>query len=146
MAMKGLFFSLDALFAVIIALIILTVISFHLLRGQEDIFSRLYLFKIANDALVVLDKNKTLSTLDNITIINGLNSILPKNLAYKFSVKVYECSNVQCTGFNEATGKSFNIIPNVNEENPSIAKRSFLTFENKRIKYFSNAELRVWLK
>ena len=145
MAMKGFFFSLDILFASIIAIIILVAISFNLLRGQEDPFSGLYLSKVANDVLVVLDKNKAFSSLNGTDIANILNSTLPKNWGYKLSVKVYECYDKNCNSFKDVN-KSFDVISDLNEENPSIAKRSFLTFVNNRIKYFSNAELRVWLK
>ena len=142
---KGFFFSLDTAFAIIIAIILVIGIFFNLDKSQNGGFEKLYLSKFANDALITLDKNRTLETLNNSTIENSLKNILPDNLAFKLNVTVYQCKDVKCSGFDN-TDKNIAInSSNIPEENSIIAKRAFLTFENKRIKYFSIAELRIWL-
>lgn len=142
---KGFFFSLDIAFAIMIAIILVVGIFFNLNKSQNGEFEKLYLSKFANDALITLDKNRTLETLNNSAIENRLNYILPNNLAFKLNVTVYKCKeDIKCNEF--IINNTFNINrSNIPEENSVIAKRAFLTFENKRIKYFSIAELRIWL-
>jgi len=140
---KGFFFSLDTAFAIMIAIILVIGIFFNL-KSQNGEFEKLYLSKLANDVLITLDKNRTLETLNNSTIENSLNYILPDNLAFKLNITIYKCKeNIRCDEF--VINNTFSISSNIPEENSVIAKRAFLTFENKRIKYFSLAELRIWL-
>jgi len=143
---KGFFFSLDTALAVIVATVLIIGTFFNLSKGQEDVFGRLYISKIANDVLITLNKNKTLDTLDSALIKNRLNDILPDNLAFKLNITVYECDSSTCQKFNVVSGKNVLINPDSQEIDSITAKRSFLTFENNQIKYFSVAELRVWLR
>ena len=141
----GFVFSLDTALAITIAVIIISGISFNLLKGQSDVFGNLYLSKLANDALITLDKNGTLETLDYTRINATLTSILPNNLAFKLNITVYECADQNCGSFNVVNGENILINPNAKESDSIIAKRVVLTFDNSKIKYFSTAELRVWL-
>lgn len=146
---KGFFFSIDTALAIVITTIIIFGIFFNLSKSQQDLSGGLYLSKLANDALITLDRNKTLDTLNETIIKNGLNDILPNNLAFKLNITVYECTNPVSTGcgeFSLTTGKNiYIIVPNVTEKDSVPSKRMFLTFENNRIKYYSISELRVWL-
>ncbi len=143
---NGLAFSLDATLAITIAVILIFGIGFNLFKAQSSIFGSLYLSKIANDALITLNKNKTLETLDSQIINNTLKSILPKNLAFKFGTIVYECSDQDCKNFLVVSEKNIYLKNlDIQEVDSVVAKRSFLTFESNRIKYFSISELRVWL-
>lgn len=142
---KGFFFSIDTAFALMVVVILVAGIFFNLNKSQNGGFEKLYLSKFANDALITLDKNRTLETLNNSTIENSLKNILPDNLAFKLNVTVYKCKeDIKCNEF--VINNTFSITSsNIYEENSVIAKRAFLTFENKRIKYFSITELRIWL-
>lgn len=146
---KGFFFSLDTALAVIIAILLVVGIFFNLSRGKEDLFGNLYLSKLANDALITLNKNKTLDTLNESLIKTALTDISPDNLAVKLNITVYECTKPVSTGceeFSVINEKNIYFInPNVTEKNSVNGKRVFLVFQNNRIKYYSIAELRVWL-
>lgn len=143
---KGFVFSIDSALAVVIAAIIISGIYFNLFKGQQDLSGNLYSSKLTNDALITLNKNKILDTLNESTIKNRLNDILPDNLAFKLNVTVYECDDQACRNFVVVSGKNLYILShNVTEEDSVSSKRMFLTFQDGRIKYFSIAELRAWL-
>lgn len=141
---KGFFFSIDIMIAIIVAFILILSLSFHLLRGQEDPFASLYLSKVANDILVVLNKNKTLETLDTATINSSLVAVLPKNLAAKLNITIFCDPEGGC----RVPAKDVNIIypSGAVEKDAVISRRGFLTFANKKIQYYCLAELRVWLR
>lgn len=141
--MKGIFFSLDMLFAVVIAGILIASFYYHLYRSQEDAYSKLYLSKIANDALIILDKNGTLETL-NPTIINeSLVKILPSNIAWKLNITYYS----YCLW----PGSFILKYPaDAVEKDYVTGRRNFITIGklmgSNVITNCSLAELRVWLK
>jgi len=146
--MKGFAFTLDALLAMIIALAILTAIYTMMPKAQRDYFLESYETKIANDILIVLNKNGTLETHDQTFIRNALAELLPDGYGGRLNVYVYECSNPTCDSFvisNQIVPYAITIDKSTPEKDPVLAKRSFLTFDKNRIKYYSIAELRVWL-
>lgn len=140
---KGFFFSIDTAFAFMVVVILVAGIFFHLSKGPKDFSGGLYLSKLANDALITLDNNKTLESLDESFIRSSFNAALPDNLAFSLNIKVYECGDQKCNNF--VVVNEININSTVPEENSIISKRSFITFQSNRIKYFSIAELKVWL-
>lgn len=146
--MKGFVFTLDALLATTIAIVILIATYTMIPKGQQDYFLDDYKTKIANDILIVLDKSNTLETNDETLIQNSLTSILPNNYGARLNVYVYECATHDCDNF-VLSSKVAPYVITVNRSMPEkdsvLAKRSFLSFENNRIKYYSLAELRVWL-
>lgn len=146
--MKGFVFTLDALFATMIALVILIATYSIIPKGQEDYFLDDYKTKIANDILIVLDKNKTLETNDKNLIQNSLAGILPSNYGARLNIYVYECGT-NCDNFvlsNQVPPYVITLNRSMPEKDSVLAKRSFLTFDkNNRIQYYSLAELRVWL-
>lgn len=146
--MRGLFFSIDALFGVIIAIILITAFSVIMLQAGENRTSGLFLSKIADDALVSLDKNDTLDTLDSSKINTTLAKILPKNSGYILDVSVFQCNSSECLTFSKVVPQSFTIsVAPSTEKNPVIAKRVFLTFNsNNLVDHFNKAELKVWLR
>ena len=147
MAIKGFFFSLDSLFAIIIAIVIISGILFFASKGQDDKFTRLYITKLANDALIVLNKNNILDTLNATSINTSLINILPKDMAFNIVITPFQCKDSNCQDFTEVGSEKIKIkYPATSEEtNPLSARREFLIFENSKIKYFALAELRVWL-
>ncbi len=99
--MKGLVFTTDAMFAVLIVFIILPIFIYVKLQTQTDEFNNLYLTKFANDVLIVLKKSGALETLNKTIISNSLSEILPPNLgAYILRTQAYNCSGPSCTSFS----------------------------------------------
>ena len=146
MAVKGLFFSVDALFGLIIAVSIVAAFSYTMSRYQEDRTGVLYLSNLAGDVLSSMDKNGTLDTLDGAKVNSTLNKILPSSVGYILDVKVFQCSGSGCPSFSEVPAKSFTAKSDPpSEKNSVIAKRVFLTFDSgNRVQYFNKAELRMW--
>ena len=146
--MKGFVFTLDALLATTIALVILIATYTMIPKGQQDYFLESYQTKIANDILIVLDKSNILETHDKTLIQNYLASALPSNYAAELDVQVYECTAPKCDGFVLSSAiRPYSVIVDRStlEKDSVLAKRGFLSFQNDRIKYYSLAELRVWL-
>lgn len=146
--MKGFAFTLDALLAMIIALVILTATYAMFPKGQQDYFLESYQTKLANDILIVLDKNGTLETNDQNFIRSSLTSVLPDNYGARLNVYTYECNGPACDGFiisNHVVPYVVTIDKSMPEGESVLAKRGFLSFQNNKIKYYSIAELRIWL-
>ncbi|MBI4009608.1 MAG: hypothetical protein HY361_00230 [Candidatus Aenigmarchaeota archaeon] len=142
--MKGIIFTTDALLATLAFFIILTASFYIKSQTQADNFGNLHLSKAVNDILTVLNKNRTLETVDKTVISDILIQVLPPSMNASLRVQYFKCSNQQCDSFsldkefliNNCIGKSFE---------PSLAKTSFLTFESNRVSYFGLAELGVCL-
>lgn len=101
--MRGIFFSLDTIFAVVIAVAMVVAINFFLLRAQEDPVKDLYVEKLANDILLTLVKNRTFENTNTTTVSDAFSSILPKNLGGILSVDMYNCVGPGCASFNKTT-------------------------------------------
>ncbi len=146
MSRKGFIFTLDIMFAIVVAMTIVFGIFYFSQKTQTK--GNLYAEKVANDILVVLGKNKTLETLNQQKINSSLFSILPSNFATKLNITVYECENQNCDEFEIEDDNNILItIPNgAVEDDAVIARRTLLNFSNNKIKYFANAELRLWLR
>src|SRR3972149_4261706 len=140
--MKGIVFTTDALLAALVLVIILVAFAYLRAQTQTDNFPNLYLSKIAYDALTVLDRNKTLATLDAGKINASLAKILPGNIAGRLEIAVYEWDNGQFELEQQIT------VQTAKFDNSTFltARRSFLTFSNRQIQYYNIAELGVGLK
>ena len=99
---KGLFFTLDTIFAIIIAISMVVAINFFLTRSQSDPAADLYIEKVANDILLTMVKNRTFENPSNASIAAAFNDILPENLGGVLDVKLYRCGNPSCTSFVSA--------------------------------------------
>ena len=97
---KGFVFTLDSLFAVIIATTILGATFFMVSNAQKDYFREIQMSQIANDALIVLDELNVLDDHNKSEIRDGLVATLPINYGARLRVFPYECVNDECTGFN----------------------------------------------
>jgi len=93
MEMKGFVFSLDALLAMTIVLIIFTAITFSLMSGQKDHLTKSFITKYANDILIILDQNETLDTLNETFIREELSKVVPINLCAMIHIDAYEYDN-----------------------------------------------------
>ncbi len=90
MEMKGFVFSLDALLAISIVLIIFIALTFSLIKGQQDYLTKAMITKYANDILIVLDENETLDTLNETFIKEELKKVIPINLCAMLHIDSYE--------------------------------------------------------
>ena len=106
--MKGVFFSLDTIFAVIIAIAMVAAINFFLLRAQNDPVKDLYIEKLANDILFTLVKNKTFENSNSTFVANAFTNTLPENLGGILRVRLYQCVNPGCGSFNKTSEYSVN--------------------------------------
>lgn len=141
---KGFAFSIDALLAVVVAIILIAGIFTNISRDKNKV-ENAYLQKVANDILVTLNKNKTLDTLNKTLIENILNEVTPAAIDYTLNITVYECQDQDCRSFVTVDGNSIYISSSTLAGSDSVtAKRVFLTFQDSRIKYFNTAELKVW--
>jgi len=100
---KGVFFSLDTIFAIIIAVGMVAAINFFLLRAQEDPVKDLYVEKLANDILLTLVKNRTFESPNTTSVADAFSEILPENLGGVLNVKLYDCIGQNCVAFNKTT-------------------------------------------
>ena len=145
MEMKGFVFSLDALLAISIVLIIFIALTFSLIKGQEDYLTKAMITKYTNDIIIILDQNETLDTFNETYIKEELTKIVPNSLCAMINMTSYEYKN-----------KEFELDETVeiflceesfdNNQDIFIAKRGFLTFEDNRIDKYNLATIKVWLK
>jgi hypothetical protein len=100
---KGFVFTLDSLFAVIVATTILSATFFMMSNAQKDYFREMQMNQIANDALIVLDELGVLESHNKSEIKNKLVEVMPTNYGAKLKVFPYECVDAECTGFNRSS-------------------------------------------
>jgi hypothetical protein len=139
MSRRGFVYTLDAMFAVLILLILLATFSFFSADAEENPYPLLVLKKQANDMLIVLDKKGDLAT-GNITQINeSLHENFPPSLQTHMELEYYNFSNrfhyVNATDF----GADYSGIDEL-----VLAQREFLVLENGSVKYYAIARLRIW--
>jgi len=142
---KGFFFAVDSLIAVVIAFIFIVGVVFFVNRASEDKFANLYLEKVANDILFVMNKNETLQSLDNNKIQGVLAGVLPKNLAANLNVTTFKCTDQSCNTFTYNNNINILTPANAVESDAVIARTGFVTFKAGKIDLFATAELRIWL-
>ncbi|MHA1872857.1 MAG: vWA domain-containing protein [Candidatus Heimdallarchaeaceae archaeon] len=88
--MKGFIFSLDALLAISIVLIIFIALTFSLIKGHEDYLAKAMITKYTNDILIILDQNETLDTFNETFIKEELKKVVPINLCALVHIDSYE--------------------------------------------------------
>ena len=88
---KGFIFTLDALIALFIIAITITVSGTFLLKNLNQNINSLQIEKIGADAIAVLDYNNDFNGLNKKTIESKINNIMPNN--YDLSFKM-ECQNI----------------------------------------------------
>ncbi len=146
MQTKGIAFILDALLALTVAVIILTAVYSTGPRAQRDYFIEGQLTDFANDILVVLDKNESLSTLDADEIESVLEDILPDSYATEIKIYSYRYADSHTPPFSlekTVTAK----YPDASIPNEFVrAERSFVTFDAGEIDRYNIVDLRMWLR
>ena len=87
---KGQVFSLDAIIAIFLVMIVLISSFFMVNKENEENYELLQQFNLANDVFTVLDVNGKLDSLNKNSIKTSIETILPKNFDYAFRL---ECEN-----------------------------------------------------
>lgn len=88
--MRGYVFTLDAAFAVIIVGVLLLMVYSYPITSYSSGADIIAIRRTASDIVAVLDYNDVLDTLDNDTIAQELNQLLPHNLGMSMTLDVYD--------------------------------------------------------
>jgi hypothetical protein len=100
---KGFVFTLDALFAVTIAITVISATFVMVSDAQKDYTNQLQINQIAIDTLIVLDELGILQSHNKTKIKEGMMQVMPYNYGAKMMVFPYECVDEECTGFAYST-------------------------------------------
>ncbi len=84
---KGFVFSMDATFALIIVVFILTMANIYLILGNQATSIDVQTNKYGDDIIKILDEQGTLQTLNQATINTALQTLVPVNYDVSISVK-----------------------------------------------------------
>ncbi len=136
---KGIIFSMDVMFAVIVAALFIAAFYYYASRSV-DIYPVLYVERVANDALIVLDKKGDLGKFDLFVINDTLAKSMSPNFGWYANLTVYNTSSdpVAMVGIIDPPGSI--------EETSIAAKRYFVTLSNSSIRYNVLITLRLWLR
>ncbi|MEK6952310.1 MAG: hypothetical protein AABX29_04805 [Nanoarchaeota archaeon] len=84
---KGQVFSLDAVIAIFLVMIVLISSFFMVNKENEENYELLQQFNLGNDIFTVLDVNGKLNSLNRNSIKTSIETILPKNFDYSFRLE-----------------------------------------------------------
>ncbi len=138
---QGFAFSIDALLAVFVLLFAVSAIYFFSSDTRTDVYSHTVMKKQADDLLLVLDKDGELATLNSTLLNNSINSTILSSLDWNLNIDYYNYSGGFIPAGNLSTGSNYSSVPNV-----VIGTRTFLVFQNNRVKHYGVARLRLWPK
>ena len=96
---KGFVFTLDALFAVMVAITMISGTFLMVSGAQKDYTHQLQISQIAIDTLVVLDEMGVLESHNKTEIRGAMTQVMPYNYGARLRVTPYECVDEECTGF-----------------------------------------------
>ena len=85
MRKKGFVLTLDAVFALVVVMIILLTASYYMTKAREPALSKIQVVKRGSDILWQLNYQKVLDTADSAQINNNLTSLLPVN----YDMRIY---------------------------------------------------------
>ena len=138
--------TLDAFFAVIVALSILSIGLYHPFKESTDASSKLDIQRNMNDALYLLDKEGAFKEPINTTKIEAdLNSTIKEQYDWKVNITgyTYGGSNIFKQTYFDSLG---NTTKDLSKIEVMHGTRLFLTFGNFAITGFYTAEYWVWTK
>ncbi len=138
---KGFALTLDSALAVIILVFFLSIYAFLSYQAMEDPHLPLILEKEADDLLIVLDKSGVLSC-RNDSIINGtINMSLPEYIAWNLEMEYYNYTDGFALEENGTLGGDYS-----RAGKRAVAQREFLVIENRGVRYYGIARLRLWVE
>lgn len=142
---KGFVFTLDALFATIVAVTIIATVYHFTSTAQRDYFVESQLAAFANDILVVLEKDGTLESLNIEKIERALEDALPDNYAAQIKIDSYKYQE----GFllESTIISSYPVGADATMPYDIVrAKNNFVTFSDGKIRRYNIGEIKLWLR
>ena len=136
---KGNAFTVEALLGSMLFMIFIWSLSSYGAFSGNDSWS-IAQEKLADDALIVLEKDGTLATQNSTLISEGLVRMLGNNTSFRMEMKTYNYTN---SGFVSIVNSSFgSSIPD--DKGLSVAERSFISSYNGSASNYSVARLYLW--
>jgi len=136
---KGQVFTVEALLGSLLFMIFIWSLASFVSNSKTDSWS-IAQEKLADDALIVLDKNGTLATLNSTLISQELARMLGNSTSFRIEIRIYNYSN---SGFVNISNASFgSSIPD--EKGLSVAERGFISSFNGSVSNYSIARLYLW--
>jgi hypothetical protein len=137
--MRGNIFTLEALFATLLFILVVAGISSYNNSFKENTFT-IADEKLADDVLIILEKKGNLSTLNLTLIQNNLDLLLSNKTDYLLELKTYNYTGG--TFVNISASYIGSVIPNDSEV--IVSDRSFFTTENGSVGNYTIARLYLW--
>lgn len=140
---KGFVFSSDAMFALIIGFIFITLIAYNPFEQKSPIL-KIEGQRQINDLLDLMDKRGTLRELDFEQIEKDMNNFLGKQYDWKIIISEYKQSQKSFT--KTQTYLIGNTAKDLTQTETIKSNRIFLSFSGKNIEKYYVAECWVWLE
>jgi hypothetical protein len=132
---KAFVFALDAAFAVLLVMLVLSITSYYVGKANIDPLPKLQMTRVGYDIVRLLDSNNSLDTLDESTIENDLSNLLPEN--YEMYIKITGNFPQQRLTIGNFSQKKHDI---------GSGKWIFVVSNETDIEYFGTAQFWIWLK
>jgi hypothetical protein len=143
---NGFVFSIDALLAISIMLILLGLASFYSIRIYPETFPLANLQLKTNDILILLDKLGYFSRGDSQAISQFINKSLENGIEWHMTIEYYT-SIINGTNVSFALNKTIDIGTNSTKFSNSVsATRIFTVINSTNVSYYGRVKLISWYK
>lgn len=143
---KGFVFSIDALLAVVLLMMVLVAVAFFSSYAADSPFPMLAMQKQAGDVLIVLDKTGELGRMDPSELEASINNTLVPSLSWNMEMEYYNRSGGMMHLGNFSFGQDYSEADRI-----VLSERMFLVFDEeggygtaKKVKHYGIARLRLW--
>ncbi len=135
--MKGLIFTMDVFFSVVIVVGILFLAVFSMLRAGEPSWTRLRLEQMANDFIFIADYNKTLDGFDKDKFEDFYNLMMPLNLNMSINVSCWKSNGrrVSWSGEDEFEFRKVDLEQYVTGRKPFVTDDLLYCYADYRVWY-----------
>lgn len=152
---KGFFIMTDVVFAMLLSVLAVVTVYHALDVGQTDVWREDAHHKMAEDVLLVLDKNGTISKVAGMSesageteLTNALTTLLPTRMAANVTLTIYEDDDDDGEFTPRATNPVYSVkVPsNWIPKRTAYAKRVYAKFDDSNAdnNEFGVAEIRLW--
>lgn len=131
---KGFILSVDMIMAVTVVTALLAISFYYYHRSSEDMLARLQIARTGNDIISVLDYDNDLATLNQNTITNAMNQLLP--ISYNMRIEISPRTGDGFTVGDPLPGGSF----------IASGKRIFVVKSGGQITDYAIAKFWIWSK
>lgn len=139
---KGYAISIDAIFAIIVFMAMISLINYESFGSSTTAIAKLEIQKNMDDVLQALDKKETLQTLNATLIESKINALLPANYKWVLTIEVFEDTR---EGFEKLSETSFGHTDESRAGEELIGgRRLFLIFDGAEISRYCSAKYLVW--